>query len=56
MKNLAVMAFQTVFFYLAFPPVGTVMMIIECTDYRATDVALSLFVPLYGHVVFWTCD
>ncbi|MEL6809099.1 MAG: hypothetical protein AAFO97_15105 [Pseudomonadota bacterium] len=48
----------SILFFVFFPACGLVMMLISCNprDYENTDIVLSIFVPLYGHAAFWTCD
>lgn len=55
--NLPGLSAQTVLFFLFFPPVGLVMMMIGCPARRleATDYVLALLVPLFGHVKFMSC-
>lgn len=47
----------SVAFYVMFPWCGLVMMAIECnwSMLQAADWGLAFILPLYGHVIFWTC-
>jgi hypothetical protein len=42
--------------FIVFTPAGTILMMISCRRYEATDVILGLFIPLFGLVKFATCS